>query len=163
MCEDTAVNVREATTQDLEAVTELWVKLMDFHNALDERVWNRAPDGRRKFREWMESALTDAQRAVLVAETEGQSIGFVHAMLKDSPPVVMPRKSGFVTDLVVAAERRRGGTGRRLFRAVEAWCREQGADEVTLTAAVRNEGALAFWRAMGFEPCTYTMSKPLGQ
>jgi GNAT superfamily N-acetyltransferase len=156
------VVVRAAVAGDLDAVADLWLEIMDFHHALDERHWNCAPDGREKFREWMGSALDDDERAVLVAEAEGRVVGFAHAMMRGGPPVVVPRRTGFVTDMVVAAGHRRSGIGRRLFRAVEAWCRERGADEVTLTTAVRNEGALAFWREMGFESWTYTMWKSLG-
>jgi GNAT superfamily N-acetyltransferase len=136
---------------------------MDFHHALDERHWNAAPDGREKFREWMAEALGEEERAVLVAEVDGRVVGFAHAMIRGGPPVVVPRRTGFVTDMVVAADQRRNGVGRGLFAAVEAWCRERGADDVTLTTAVRNEAALDFWRAMGFESWTYTMWKPLGR
>jgi GNAT superfamily N-acetyltransferase len=51
--------------------------------------------------------------------------------------------------------------GTRLVEAASDWFREKGAVEVTLNAAVRNQGASEFWHATGFEPWTQTMWKPL--
>ena len=160
--EDLPMEIRPAGAGDLDAVADLWVEMLDFHHGLDARFWRRAPDGREKFRAWMELALADPDRAVFVAGGAGRIVGFTHGQLKASPPPVVPRKGGFITDLAVAAAHWRLGVGRRLLGAVEDWCRERGAEEVTLTAAVRNEPAVGFWRAMGYEPWTFTMWKPLG-
>ena len=155
--------IRKAEISDLRQVEELWVQLSDHVNSLDRRHWQHAADGSAKFRQWMEEALTDAERVVFVAEQSGTVLGFGHSMLKKSPPPVKPRLDGFITDLVVTESVRRQGVGTKLLKAVESWCIEHGAEAITLSVAARNELGLAFWCSKGFEPWTSTMWKPLGQ
>jgi len=161
MPENTDVVVRSATTEDLEAVSLLWEQLVEYHHHLDSRFWKRAPDGRDKFRNWMEEGLSDTKRALFVAESSGQIVGFVHGMLKHAPPPMIPRCGGFITDLVVGESRRGAGLGRKIFQAIERWFASEGAQEITLTTAVRNAAAVEFWKSMEFEPWTYTMWKPV--
>ena len=155
--------VRPAAAKDLDAIESLWEELISHHHRLDRRFWRRAPDGRRKFHQWMEEALRDPERAVFVAASAGRVIGFVHGMMKDGPPPLEPKRGGFITDMTVAGARRRRGIGRKLAGAVGRWFAKKGAREITLNAAVRNEAALAFWRDAGFEPWTLTLWKPLGR
>ncbi len=155
--------VREAAFHNLGAVVDLWEYMLELHHNLDGRFWDIAPEGRQKFREWMASALADAQRTVFVAERSDRIIGFTHGMLKGSPPPLVPRKGGIITDFVIDEELHRTGIGRDLLRAIKTWFTERDVEELTLTVAIRNEAALAFWRAMGFECWTYTMWKPMEQ
>ena len=62
---------------------------------------------------------------------------------------------------MVAADCRRRGVGRRLIEAISDWFLAHGADEIRLSAAVRNEASNAFYRSLGFEPLTCTMIKRL--
>ena len=161
MTEHKKVQIREASADDLNQIGDLWEELIRFHNRLDDRFWVRAPDGRRKFLDWMHEALSDNERALFVAAESGQVVGFVHGMLKNSPPPMLDKIAGFVTDMVVSPLHRRTGIGRSLMDAVESWFRDHGAKEIKLTAALCNEDAVLFWRDIGFEPWTYTMWKPL--
>jgi ribosomal protein S18 acetylase RimI-like enzyme len=51
----------------------------------------------------------------------------------------------------VAGNVRRYGTGRALVQAVCAWARERGARRVSLKVTANNAGALALYRANGFQ------------
>jgi ribosomal protein S18 acetylase RimI-like enzyme len=155
------VTIRPATVDDLDSIAGFWEELLELHHRLDGRFWKRAPDGREKYREWMHEALSAEDRALLVAQMHEKVVGFAHGMLKKSPPPVVPLLAGFVTDLFVSEPCRRVGVGRRLIEAAEEWFLLHGAGEMTLTTAVCNVPAVAFWRAMGFEPWTCTMWKPL--
>lgn len=54
--------------------------------------------------------------------------------------------------LGVDPEHRRGGVGRALVRAAEAWCRSQGAPKVNLLVRSENQTVLAFYEALGYLP-----------
>jgi len=157
--ERTSVTVRDATPADLDQVADLWEELIRFHHDLDNRFWQKAPDGRELFRQWMGESLAEEKRVLFVATERAQVMGFAHGMLTNSPPPMRDRCIGSVTDLVVGASHRRRGIGRRLVEAVQDWFQRQGAVEIRLTAALCNESAVAFWRAMGFEPWTVTMRR----
>lgn len=158
-----SIVIRAATEDDLNAVAKLWEELIQYHNRLDRRFWRQAKDGRAQFRDWMAQTLGSKDRVLLVAEISNRVVGFTHGMLKSSPPPMKPRRSGFITDMAVTQAHRHSGVGRRLMTAVEEWFRRHGADEITLTAAVRNKSGLAFWEAMGFEVWTVNMWRRLGK
>ncbi|WP_326523923.1 GNAT family acetyltransferase [Sphingomonas sp.] len=58
---------------------------------------------------------------------------------------------GWVYYLAVAPDRRRGGFGRMLMAAAEAWLVEQGAPKIQLMVRDDNQDAAAFYAALGFE------------
>jgi GNAT superfamily N-acetyltransferase len=161
MSDSVEITVRLGCEDDLDSVTELWIELMDLHHSMTPDNWRRAPDGHLKFREWMATAVEAEDRALFAAEADDCVVGFAHVTLNDSPPPVVPRKSGFLSDLAVAEDVRGKGAGRKLLCSAEGWCREHGCTELTLSTAVQNEGAIGFYRAMGFEPVTCKMHKPL--
>lgn len=57
----------------------------------------------------------------------------------------------------VGPAHRRTGVGGALVATFLAWAREKGANEVTVQAYAANAEALAFYRALGFEPFEVTL------
>jgi len=47
---------------------------------------------------------------------------------------------------------RRGGIGRALVAAAEAWCRSRGAPKLNLLVRNENQAVLAFYAALGYLP-----------
>ena len=59
---------------------------------------------------------------------------------------------GWVYYLAVAPDARRGGMGRALMAAAEAWLRGRGAPKLQLMVRHDNAEALAFYAALGLQP-----------
>jgi ribosomal protein S18 acetylase RimI-like enzyme len=154
--------VRDATEADLDRIAELWAEMIDLHHDLDEHFWVRKPDGQKIFRGWMAEAVDDEKRVLIVAEVAGEVAGFVHGQLVDAPPPMEGRISGSITDVSVGFDYRGKGVGKKMMAAVLEWFTARGAEEVTLLAAVKNDCAVAFYEALGFERHTITMWKSLG-
>lgn len=55
-----------------------------------------------------------------------------------------------ITGLVVDGRARRGGVGRALVSAVEAWAREQGMDVVVVRSNVRRQSSHPFYEGLGY-------------
>ena len=55
-----------------------------------------------------------------------------------------------ITGLVVDGTARRGGVGRALVAAVEAWAREQGIDLVVVRSNVQRETSHPFYEGLGY-------------
>ena len=155
------VTIREGKHSDLQQVSSLWLEMIDVHRSLDDRAWEPAPDGPEKYRECMEKTLALEERVLLVAEVEGEIVGFTHGSLGNSPPPMASRRIGYITDLAVTAGHRRHGIGRQLAETIIQWFAQQDADEVKIGAAIPNQPAVAFWQALGFEPLTYGMGRQL--
>lgn len=153
--------VRPAVEADLNAIVELWFELMEHHRQISERFWQPAPDAAEKMAAWLRESLGNPSRCLLVAELQGQVVGFIHGQITGGPPPVTPRRDGEITDLYVVPAFRRQGLARALVEALSGWFAEQGAEKVILSAAVDNAEAEGFWRALGFEPVTHRLWKPL--
>jgi GNAT superfamily N-acetyltransferase len=85
---------------------------------------------------------------VLVAETGGEVVGWVHA--HDAALVQVPRFAE-LGGLVVAEEHRGRGVGEALLQAAEAWAATRGHREVRLRSNAVRERAHRFYFDHGYE------------
>jgi ribosomal protein S18 acetylase RimI-like enzyme len=85
----------------------------------------------------------------LVAEEDGQLVGFVTAQRTTHP--TLPGAVGEIEELYVQPPARRAGVGRALVDGAVEHLREQGADVFKTQADLEREGALAFLKAIGWE------------
>lgn len=144
----TTITVRRATEQDVPQILPLWQEMMSFHAALDPR-FRPAPDGEAHWAAAITAWMQREDNCVLVAEAGSQIVGYIVGMMRENPPVLLPPRYGFVSDICVAPEWRRHGVGRRMFAELREWFRQQGADHIELRVAHNNPASQAFWRAVG--------------
>jgi len=135
------LTLRAATAADLDALVRLLHQLFSIEQ--DFR-----PDAARQRRGLALMLAAPEQRAVLVAERDGQVIGMVTAQLVVSTAEGAP--SALVEDMVVEAAARGGGVGACLLEAVEAWAAARGATRLQLLADRDNTPALAFYAGRGW-------------
>jgi len=119
-----------ATAADAAAVVALW-RVCGL-----TRPWN---DPHADFA----LALGTATSTVLVARDGAEIIG--------SAMVGFDGHRGWIYYLAVAPGRQRGGLGRALMTAAEAWLRARGVPKVQLMVREGNEAALGFYEALGLE------------
>lgn len=146
--------IRLAEAKDLARIAELWEEVAECHARIDSRFGKPAADGKEKVRKWMGEAIgKDAKegRVLLVAEVGGEVVGALHGQMSVSPPALAGPAVGMISDLYVDEAVRRRGVGRKLVEASMRWFKEHGAEAVKMSVAVRNEGGVRFWEAMGFE------------
>ena len=88
----------------------------------------------------------------LIAEIEGEPVGFVDARLEGHPdPMLRPTTYCYIADIAVVARHRSLGVGRQLMAAAEDWGRQQGAGFASLDYHVSNRRAAKFYRrVMGY-------------
>jgi ribosomal protein S18 acetylase RimI-like enzyme len=107
---------------------------------------------------YVDKMLADAveqKGLVLVAEDQGSIVGFAAGALydrreKDAYQVV-PFHDGSVTELYVVPEARNQGIGTALVEACEGWFRENGCGAVHIEVFAPNEGAIRFYKRLGYE------------
>jgi GNAT superfamily N-acetyltransferase len=84
---------------------------------------------------------------VLVAEVDGEVLGWVHARETLS---LASAPCALVTGLVVTTRARRMGLGRTLLEHVEGWARARGLGAVRLRSRVQRHDAHAFYLRLGY-------------
>jgi len=141
--------VRPATRADVDAVMDLWRELSRHQEPW--RVFAPRSEMEADVRRSYERALTDPGSLVLVAEVEGRIVGtaFGHPVV---PSSVSDEPAIELAGVVVSAGERKAGVGRALVDGIARFARDQGIGRIVIKTFARNEGALEFWRRLGFEP-----------
>ena len=146
-----SIQVRQATLCDYRALCTLFEELDEFHRVKRPDFF-RPFDGPARSCEQIGQWLAGPASTVLVAEREAEVIGL--AVLLPRPPSpfagAVPRKVVVLDNLVVRADRRDRGIGRRLVAASMDWARGQGASQVELGVHAVNRHALRFYERLGF-------------
>jgi len=86
--------------------------------------------------------------AVFVA-LDAETLGYAVVMEQSRATVA------WVTDLVVAPERRRSGVGSALLTRVESWAVERGCRTLMFEAQAKNQPAIRMAQKFGLEYCGY--------
>ena len=88
------------------------------------------------------SSIQDADTMALVASASGDVVGFAIMRFGDA--------DAHLHLLAVAGKHRRGGIGGMLLSWLEKSCRNAGIRRIRAELRESNEGALAFYEALGF-------------
>lgn len=143
-----AVHIRAATKGDVDAIADLWVELMAYHEALDARF--RVPaNGRTHYQRHISQALRDNNYRVVVAIVGTRPIGYVLGYVAQNPPIFPNPRYGFIADISINHAYRRHGVGEQLVTSICQWFRTHGLRSVQLNVAHHNAVSQAFWRKIG--------------
>jgi ribosomal protein S18 acetylase RimI-like enzyme len=144
------VNVRAATPEDLDLLMSLVERL---ESELPTLPYAEDPAERER------GKVEDMVRAgvALVAEEDGQAIGYALARFGDHGPTTV-----YVSDLWVDEAARGRGLGRELLRRISEEADVRGTTHVLLDVDSRNVDALTFYRRLGFEEGAKILRAPLG-
>lgn len=147
--------LREAGPEHIDRVVKLWAEFVDFHADLDAR-FERREGSKEGFGDHLRSRLDEKGCLLLVAEADGEVVGYLNAELGQYPPCFANRAHGIVEDLAVHPSWQRSGVGAALLERAMAWFSEKGVEAVEARVLTANPLAMAFWRKAGFEPYMQT-------
>jgi ribosomal protein S18 acetylase RimI-like enzyme len=157
-------SIREASEADYEQLGALFAELDAVHNQALPHIF-RPADGPARTRELLSGLIADEQVALFVAENkaDGQLVGLVQVAVNATPdiPILVPRRLGRMSDLVVKQKWRRTGIGQALAEHAQQWVLAQGATEVQLGVWEFNQEAIAFYEKLGYTTVKRTMLKAL--
>lgn len=85
---------------------------------------------------------------VLIAEAEGEPVGFVH--LESRTEELTREHYGYVAELAVRRDAEGSGAGRALLEAAESWATERGHRFLALHVFAANSGARGFYEHLGY-------------
>lgn len=157
-----STSIRNATRVDLPALGRLGATLMRTHYAFDPNRFLAPGDDPESGYAWfLETQLDLADVVVLVAEQDGQTVGYVYAGLEPLSWKELRGPAGFIHDIVVDERARRSGVAKQLMTAAVEWLRANGAPRVMLWTAAQNEGAQKLFESLGFRRTMIEMALEL--
>ncbi len=137
-------DLKPATPTDLDAIERLLKEMDAFYGATDFDP----PDVRR--RQIDEALFGPVPAGTALLAWEGTDLAGFAAYSFLWPAVGLTR-SLYLKELYVALAHRQTGVGRLLMRGLFDLAAEHGCSRVEWTTDTDNEGALAFYRALGTE------------
>lgn len=148
--------IRPATLNDTDRIAELYQQLFVLMAEYQPDRWRPAQQDRG----FIKNAVADETFCLLVAETEDGIAGFAFAQTQDTSPYtcVVPRRFGYIFDIVVDPAVRGQGTGKKLLDAVKTWSKEQGHTHLELSVLPENTGALRLYEREGYQPVIHTLA-----
>jgi ribosomal protein S18 acetylase RimI-like enzyme len=155
--------IRRAEPSDLPALGRLGALLMRTHYGFDQKRFlnpgTNADDGYAWF--LGEQLKDEGNVVVLVAERQGEVIGYVYAALEPISWKELRDACGFIHDIVVDERGRRAGVATALIDAAIEWLKKSGAPRVVLGTAEQNEPAQRLFSRLGFRRTMVEMTKEL--
>lgn len=142
------VTVRHATRADAARVAEFAVALFELH-----AEWNPRRFTQIATREGAERYYADRaeQGSVLIAETNGQVVGFAYFEYEPMLYAELATKVAWLHDIYVDPAARAKGIGSALILGVADEAKRLGANKVLLSVAVQNAAGHGLFERNRFE------------
>lgn len=140
--------IRLATAAELTRLGPLWLSLYE-HQA-EHGMLIHLPD--QAYDAWVKSLapLLGRFAAIVLAENQGQLIGFVAGRIRTMPPYFGGGAAGFISEVFLLDTYRGSGIGRRMIEESLNWFRQQGVARVELQVVSGNQAAIDFYRKLGW-------------
>jgi ribosomal protein S18 acetylase RimI-like enzyme len=158
------VTIRRAERHDLPPLGRLGAMLMRTHYDFDPRRF--LPPGRSAehgYGQFLGSVIEAPDSCVFVADDGGEIAGYVYVALEPLSWKELRGPAGFIHDIAVAEDARRGGIARQLLAAAIDWLREHDAPRVILWTAAPNEAAQRLFHDLGFRDTMLEMTLELDE
>jgi ribosomal protein S18 acetylase RimI-like enzyme len=156
------IAIRRATTADAPALGRMGAQLMRVHFAMDPlRFLDPGDRPEAGYASFLRHQLQDDEQAVFVAESNGAVIGYVYAGVEPLSWKELRDRAGFVHDIVVLEDERRGGVATALLSAAIEWLATRNVPRVMLWTAHRNAAAQALFERLGFRRTMVEMTREI--
>ena len=149
-----SVQIRRIAPAELERIEPLWNALREHHASVTPDLGKPRARGEswRHRRGQYERWLAGPDAFLLIAEREGEPVGYAMAQLREgSPTWPLSERAGEVETLSVLPSERGRGTGSALLEAVREELGSHGITELSLHVMHTNSDAMRFYERHGFE------------
>lgn len=157
-----SLTIRAATAEDVTTIGRLGALLVRTHNEFDPlRFIPETPQTARRYGSFLGSQMEEASIVILVAEEDGEVVGYTYAGVEDYDYMSLRGPAGVLYDIVVDPAHRDRGVGRALLDATVRELKARGAPRVVLSTAERNEAAQRLFERAGFRRTMIEMTREL--
>lgn len=154
------ITIRQAEKCDLQALGRLGATLMRVHHAFDpDRFLSPDANADQGYAWFLGTQLEERGVVVLVAERDGEILGYVYAGLEPMSWKELRGPAGFIHDVVVDETARRAGIAGMLVERAAAWLEERGAPRILVWTAEKNAASQELFERAGFRRTMLEMTR----
>ena len=157
-----SATIRPARREDLPALGRLGALLVKTHHDFDTKRFIAATSQTEHgYASFLATQLAEPTVVVLVAEREGEVVGYTYAGVEGRDYMSLRGPAGMLYDIVVEPAHRGEGIARMLLDATLAALEARGAPRAVLSTADRNEAAQRLFERAGFRRTMVEMTREL--
>ena len=143
--------IRDATFEDIERAAFLGAQIVRLHHAVDPSRFFLPENVEQGYAWWLRQEIERPEAVVMVAECEGEIVGYCYGAVEERDWAVLIEQHGIVHDVYVVESARRKGVARALVNAVIAKLEAKGVPILKVSIMVQNEGAQRLVQSLGFQ------------
>ncbi|MCC6643531.1 GNAT family N-acetyltransferase, partial [Candidatus Peregrinibacteria bacterium] len=136
--------------KDIPQIAQLGLAILKFHQKIDP-YFKAAPDALKSYQKYFRSCIYSRKSLLLVAEFEGQIIGYSLSQLVNRPPVFAIQKIGLISDVFIMEKFRRQGLSKKLLQENYRWFKKHQRHHVHLIYHQKNPLASQAWPKQGYQ------------
>jgi ribosomal protein S18 acetylase RimI-like enzyme len=154
--------IRPARSADTPTLGRLGTMLVRLHYEFDPRRFMAPRPGMESgYGSFLASQITSRDALVLVAERDGEVIGYTYSTVEGPDWMSLRGAAGVLQDIIVDPAHRGNGAGKLLLTSTLAALKERGAPRVVLETAYANEPAQRLFEGAGFRRTMIEMTSEL--
>lgn len=157
-----AVTIRKLQEEDIDGICELWG---EFARMREEQTHSPIlnDDAADYFFGYATGLLHRKDTLTLVADEDGDVVGYLIVQKQRRPPVYRHTKVGYISDAFVAHGHRKQGILKRFLDEVHSWCRSEGVTALDVQIFEANQTAIEIYKNMGFHAYRVLLRHELDQ
>jgi L-amino acid N-acyltransferase YncA len=155
------MTTRVGNAADFQAVVPMMRQHRLRQQEFDPALYELHPDAEQRFRRWIGAVTEDPRATLLVAEDEGQIIGFLYATIEKDPPIYLHEEFALVREWWVEPALRRRGAGKSLINRAATELARGGVRQLRVRLAAGDAEARAVLQRCGLRMGAYEMVKEL--
>ena len=151
------MRIRKATENDLTAIQGLNAHLFKFDSQFDNTLklsWSFDKEGETYFRQMIKSEF-----CYVAEEPQGEIVGYLAGSFINK--CTYGEEYAELENMYVSEKYRNHKIGSKLLSEFFEQCKRKNINAVRVTASVRNDGALAFYKKNGFDEFDMILRKKL--
>ena len=152
-----ALQIRRAKKEDLDAVADLIVRTKRLNNEFDP-LFAVVPDAKARAEKHVMGCIGSPDRLLLVAAEGSKIVGVLRAEMRERF-FYEPHKEGFVTDFYILPEYRRKALGNEMIQKAATELKNMGAQIIVADVPAQNEIANRFYIKRGFRALSNLVGK----
>ena len=140
------INIRTATLNDIETLLEFEQGIIATERPFDSTL-KEDPINYYK----LDDYVNDAEKEVVVAESNGEIIGSGYALIKDAKPYHKHGQYAYLGFMYVKPGYRGQGVNKKIIDALKQWALSKGLTEIRLEVYAENTAAIKAYDKVGFK------------
>jgi ribosomal protein S18 acetylase RimI-like enzyme len=151
--------IRDGRVKDGEKALAVWNEFMDYHKRISVLDNETVPEARDMWAKYFVKFVRSRLRKVIVAELDGEIIGFLLGEIQKRPPIFKTSRQAFVDSICVREKNRNQGIGSMMLNAFSKWAQEKKMPFIMLNVVVENDAAIGCYRKHGYKTVILSQRK----